>query len=170
MNHLEDAIAKLRHDSSKKFAVLFLDLDRFKIINDGLRAFDRRQTPDRHRRTDQIDAPSGDIVARLGGDEFTLLIHNVKDVSDATMVAERIQHQLANPFRSRQLRGLFVGEHRNHHLRRHAPQTGGFSARRRCGDVPRERSRQGAVRDLRRGNVRPQYELAAGRNRPAARA
>ncbi|MBK8812476.1 MAG: EAL domain-containing protein [Acidobacteria bacterium] len=99
MNHLEEAIAEQRRKGSKKFAVLFLDLDRFKIINDGLGHLIGDKLLIAISERIKSTLRPGDIVARLGGDEFTLLIHNVNDVSDATMVAERIQNQLANPFR-----------------------------------------------------------------------
>lgn len=99
MNHLQKAIQQYEEDSTRGFAMLFLDLDRFKIINDGLGHLigDKLLIA----IADRIKAVlrPGDIVARLGGDEFTLLIHNVKDVSDATNVAERIQNHLSNPFK-----------------------------------------------------------------------
>lgn len=99
MNHLQKAIQHYEEDSTRGFAMLFLDLDRFKIINDGLGHLigDKLLIA----IADRIKAVlrPGDIVARLGGDEFTLLIHNVKEVSDATNVAERIQKHLSNPFK-----------------------------------------------------------------------
>lgn len=99
MNHLQKAIRQYEEDNSLGFAMLFLDLDRFKIINDGLGHLigDKLLIA----IADRIRAVlrPGDIVARLGGDEFTLLIHNVKHVSDATLVAERIQKHLSNPFK-----------------------------------------------------------------------
>lgn len=99
MNHLQKAIQQYEEDSANGFAMLFLDLDRFKIINDGLGHLigDKLLIA----IADRIRAVlrPGDIVARLGGDEFTLLMHNVKHVSDATIVAERIQKHLSNPFK-----------------------------------------------------------------------
>ena len=99
MNHLQDAIENDEDSSDCGFAVLFLDLDRFKIINDGLgHLIGDKLLVAIAERIKSIMRP-GDIVARLGGDEFTLLIHNVKDVNDATIVAERIQEALSKPFR-----------------------------------------------------------------------
>jgi len=99
MNHLEESIKRYNLDKDKQFAVLFLDLDRFKIINDGLGHLigDKLLVAIAERIKSSLRP--GDIVARLGGDEFTLLIHNVKHVEDATNVAERIQRELAKPFR-----------------------------------------------------------------------
>lgn len=99
MNHLQKAIQQYEEDSSRGFAMLFLDLDRFKIINDGLgHLIGDKLLIAIADRIKNVLRP-GDIVARLGGDEFTLLIHNVKTVSDATTVAERIQKVLSNPFK-----------------------------------------------------------------------
>ncbi|MBI4481670.1 MAG: EAL domain-containing protein [Acidobacteria bacterium] len=79
-------------------AVLFLDLDRFKVINDSLgHMFGDQLLIAIARRLEACLRP-GDTVARLGGDEFTMLLDNIKDVSEATRVADRIQNELATPF------------------------------------------------------------------------
>ena len=80
------------------FAVLFLDLDRFKMVNDSLG----------HNIGDQLLIAVGrrletclrpqDTVARLGGDEFTMFLENIRDETDATRVAERVHKELRNPF------------------------------------------------------------------------
>ena len=81
-----------------KVAVLFTDLDNFKIVNDSLG----------HKAGDQLLIAVADrlktclrpedIVARLGGDEFTILLEGVAGVSDAAKVAERIAEELQPPF------------------------------------------------------------------------
>lgn len=80
------------------FAVLFLDLDRFKVINDSLghQAGDAllKETA---RKLDSCLRP-GDTVARFGGDEFAILLDEIRDINDATRVAERIQSDLRLPF------------------------------------------------------------------------
>lgn len=98
IDHLKLAIerSKLQHDHL--FAVLFIDLDRFKNINDSLG----------HNTGDQllvgIAARIGeclrptDTVARLGGDEFAILLDGLEDWTVATAVAERIQNELLKPF------------------------------------------------------------------------
>ena len=79
------------------FAVLFLDIDRFKIINDSLghRVGDQLLIEISHR-LEQCLRP-GDTVARLGGDEFALLLAGIKDTNDATYIAKRIQKKLQLP-------------------------------------------------------------------------
>ncbi|HXI91579.1 MAG TPA: bifunctional diguanylate cyclase/phosphodiesterase, partial [Blastocatellia bacterium] len=80
------------------FGVLFLDLDRFKVVNDSL----GHQIGDQllvatARRLESCLRP-GDIVARLGGDEFAIILDHVRQIGDATQAAERIRERLATPF------------------------------------------------------------------------
>jgi diguanylate cyclase (GGDEF)-like protein/PAS domain S-box-containing protein len=80
------------------FALLFLDLDRFKTVNDSLgHAVGDRLLVAIARQLERVVRP-GDTVARLGGDEFAVLVHEVPDVSAAVHVAERIQASLGGPF------------------------------------------------------------------------
>ena len=80
-----------------RFAVLFMDLDRFKVINDSLGHLqgDRLLVTIAERLRGCLRA--GDTLARLGGDEFTFLFEELDDASDATRMAERIQDALALP-------------------------------------------------------------------------
>jgi len=98
MNRLERALEySLRHEDYL-FAVLFLDLDRFKVINDSLgHTFGDQLLIAIAGRLAVCLRPS-DTVARLGGDEFTILLEGIKDISEAIRVAERIQAQLRLPF------------------------------------------------------------------------
>lgn len=89
---LESAIA-----SGATLAVLFLDLDRFKLVNDGLGhdAGDRLLF-DVANRLRSCVRPK-DIVARFGGDEFTLLLDDIETVAEATVIAQRITDCLSLP-------------------------------------------------------------------------
>lgn len=98
VDHLKLAIARAQRHSDQIFAVLYLDLDRFKIINDSLgHMMGDQLLIGIARRLEQCLRP-GDTVARLGGDEFTILIEDIKDESETIYVAERIQKELKVPF------------------------------------------------------------------------
>ena len=91
------AIQCSRADRDVQFAILFIDLDGFKPINDrlGHKAGDAvlRHTAKRF----QACMRKGDIVGRYGGDEFTLLVHHVTGPADAMHVAERVLAKLKEP-------------------------------------------------------------------------
>jgi diguanylate cyclase (GGDEF)-like protein/PAS domain S-box-containing protein len=99
LDRLDQAIRRAKRATpSTAAAVLFLDLDRFKLVNDSL----GHQVGDRlliavARRLESAVRPP-DTVARLGGDEFTVLLDGVSDVHEAAAVAERVQHTLREPF------------------------------------------------------------------------
>ncbi|HTO97405.1 MAG TPA: EAL domain-containing protein [Myxococcales bacterium] len=98
MERLGQAQARARGRSGGAFAVLFLDLDRFKLVNDsmGHRAGDQLLVAIA-RRLDRIRR-AGDTVARLGGDEFAVLVEGVEDAPAAGRVADRVHRELAQPF------------------------------------------------------------------------
>ncbi|MCC5609975.1 diguanylate cyclase [Nostoc sp. CHAB 5834] len=97
LDRLRQTIERSKRRNDYYFAVLFLDLDGFKEINDRfghgigddfLVAIARRL---------ELCLRGGDTVARFGGDEFTLLLEDIKDITDATNVAKRIQDSLRLP-------------------------------------------------------------------------
>lgn len=102
MDLLGRAIQRHRRRPDAGFAVLFLDLDRFKLINDSLGhlAGDEMLIGFSERLKECLRL--GDTVARMGGDEFTVLLEETVEIEEATAVAERIQESLRNPF---QLKG-----------------------------------------------------------------
>src|SRR5688500_8110019 len=97
LESLERAVSRVHRRPDKTIALLFLDLDRFKQINDSLGhlAGDRLLTSIARRL--QGCVRPGDILARLGGDEFAVLLDDLKDSTDATRVAERMQEALHAP-------------------------------------------------------------------------
>ncbi|WP_373528307.1 putative bifunctional diguanylate cyclase/phosphodiesterase [Nostoc sp.] len=98
MNSLRHAINYSKRHSDYLFAVLFIDLDRFKAINDSLGHLNGDQLLLTTASRLKVCVRSIDTAARLGGDEFTILLEGIQDVSDAITVAERIQQELALPF------------------------------------------------------------------------
>jgi diguanylate cyclase (GGDEF)-like protein/PAS domain S-box-containing protein len=81
-----------------RFALLFLNLNRFKLVNDSLGNKIGDQLLQCFARRLQSCLRPTDTVARLGGDEFAILIEGIQDVSDATRIAEEINETLISPF------------------------------------------------------------------------
>jgi diguanylate cyclase (GGDEF)-like protein/PAS domain S-box-containing protein len=98
IDHLKLAIARNKRKSDRTFAVLFLDLDRFKVVNDSLGHLIGDQLLIGIARRLEGCVRPGDTVARVGGDEFTILLEDLTDVREAVSVAERIQEDLKLPF------------------------------------------------------------------------
>lgn len=94
---LKRTMARTRRSEQRRYAVLFLDLDRFKVVNDSLGHIygDRLLLAVAGRL--EICMRPGDTIARLGGDEFTVLLDDIADASDATRVADRIERELKRP-------------------------------------------------------------------------
>ena len=97
MDRLTVAFARGRRRAFR-FGVLFLDVDRFKLVNDSLGhlAGDKLLVAIA-RRLEAIKRPS-DTVGRLGGDEFIVLLDDIHDAGDAVHVAERLLRELERPF------------------------------------------------------------------------
>lgn len=98
MERLTQTIERVKRDRDYHFAVLFLDLDRFKVINDSLGHMVGDQLLVSIARRLEACLSHEDTVARLGGDEFTILLENIRHDEDATKVAERVQQALSAPF------------------------------------------------------------------------
>jgi diguanylate cyclase (GGDEF)-like protein len=118
---LEHALARLQRDPGHRFAVLFLDLDRFKVINDSVgHLFGDLMLKEASARLASC-VRSEDVVARLGGDEFAVLMENIAAPEDACHTAQRAIQCLSEPmqiggkelFTSASI-GITLGEQRYH--------------------------------------------------------
>ncbi len=98
LDRLDREIQRVTRRRAPTYAVLYLDLDRFKVVNDSLGhlAGDRLLVAFA-RRLGGCLRPS-DTAARLGGDEFAVLLSDVQDPTEVTTVARRIQERMAQPF------------------------------------------------------------------------
>ena len=98
MDRLRFAFHRARRGINTSFAVLYLDFDRFKLINDTYgHSIGDRVLIEIARRVEAATR-AGDTVARFGGDEFVMLIENIESLDDALVVAERIQRDFTQPF------------------------------------------------------------------------
>ncbi len=98
MEHLDMAIKRGKRRQDYHFAVLYLDIDRFKLVNDSLghSVGDNLLTAFADRIQDSLR--DIDTLARLGGDEFVILLEDIEEGNYASMVAERLQRELKRPF------------------------------------------------------------------------
>jgi diguanylate cyclase (GGDEF)-like protein/PAS domain S-box-containing protein len=94
---LGKAVESSLTDPSVRFAVMFLDLDRFKVVNDSLGHFYGNELLREVGRRIQQCLRKKEVVARLGGDEFAVLLHDLHDSDDGTGLAERILQALSKP-------------------------------------------------------------------------
>ncbi|MFP4296521.1 MAG: EAL domain-containing protein [Spirulinaceae cyanobacterium] len=98
MQRLETAFQTVQENPQQRFAVLFLDCDRFKIVNDSLgHLVGDRLLIDVARRLESCLHPL-ETIARLGGDEFIVLLEDVDTIQQAIQTAESIQKAFSKPF------------------------------------------------------------------------
>jgi predicted signal transduction protein with EAL and GGDEF domain len=116
MDRLTQCLKRAKRHQDYKFAVVFMDVDQFKTVNDSLghsagdeliveiskrlTRSSRRDDPDIHPThvTRSVRPAGNDILARYGGDEFAILLDDIRDPSDGIRVAERVRQNLAAPF------------------------------------------------------------------------
>lgn len=97
LDRLKHAILRNRRSEGHTFAVMFLDLDRFKVINDSLgHSAGDTLLKEIARRLEHCMRP-GDTAARLGGDEFAILLEDISSSEAALAISERIQQAIAMP-------------------------------------------------------------------------
>ena len=98
IEHLNMALKRGKRRPEYRFAVLYLDIDRFKLVNDSLghSVGDKLLKAFAERIQDSLREI--DTLARLGGDEFVILLEDIEGKDYASMVAERLQKELKRPF------------------------------------------------------------------------
>jgi len=98
LDRLEGARARARRREARHFAVLFVDLDRFKAVNDSYGHPTGDQLLVMVARRIETCLRAGDTIARLGGDEFTVLLEEVGNIDEAVAVTDRIHQAMSGPF------------------------------------------------------------------------
>ena len=157
-----------RHGSA--VAVLFIDVDRFKVINDSL----GHATGDRVLRVVserlRASARGSDVAVRFGGDEFVVVCEDVDGPDAAQALAERLGALLRMPVSRRRSHPRADRLDRRELHDRSRPQPRGSRPRRGHGDVPREGARKGPLRAVRRRDAHRRHAAPGGRVRAARRA
>jgi diguanylate cyclase (GGDEF)-like protein len=97
VDRAEMLLKRAKRNPNYMFALLFLDFDRFKLINDSLGHMVGDQLLIAISQLLQDSVRMSDTIARLGGDEFTILLDDIHDISEPSNVAERIQQALKAP-------------------------------------------------------------------------
>jgi diguanylate cyclase (GGDEF)-like protein len=103
MNRLEHLLQLSKRRTTHQFAVLFMDVDRFKLINDSLGHMMGDNLLVSIGQRLLLSLKPGDTISRFGGDEFAILLEDIIDIDNILNVAERIQMELCKPFK--------MGEH-----------------------------------------------------------
>jgi diguanylate cyclase (GGDEF)-like protein/PAS domain S-box-containing protein len=98
MDRLQVSFAHKKRRKDYQFAVLFLDLDRFKNVNDSFGHLSGNQLLAEVSKRLNTSLRLGDTFARFGGDEFAILLDDIANLGYAKIVAERIQADLSLPF------------------------------------------------------------------------
>lgn len=98
LQHLAQSLEQLQRSPEQLFAVLFLDCDRFKLINDSFGHWMGDELLKALSKRLRGCIRPADLMARFGGDEFTILLTQLSNLQEAAQVAERIRQRLAEPF------------------------------------------------------------------------
>ncbi len=98
MECLVGALSRAKADPGHTWAVMFIDFDRFKLVNDSLGHHVGDQLLLQMARRIQEKLRPSDVVARLGGDEFALLVSDITHERDAVVLAERLMEAMRRPF------------------------------------------------------------------------
>ncbi|MEM9539479.1 MAG: EAL domain-containing protein [Cyanobacteria bacterium P01_E01_bin.42] len=99
MQHLKSLLGQMHECEQKKFVLLFLDCDRFKVINDSLGHLIGDELLISLARHLRVLLKPTDTLARLGGDEFAILVTEIQSIEDAIDIAKTILDSLSQPFK-----------------------------------------------------------------------
>jgi diguanylate cyclase (GGDEF)-like protein/PAS domain S-box-containing protein len=94
---LQEAVDSLKHPAAKPFALVFIDCDRFKIINDSAGHFAGDEFLVTTAKRIQQRVRTGDVVARLGGDEFAILLRDIESNESVRQLGERLLQAMREP-------------------------------------------------------------------------
>ncbi|MDJ1177608.1 EAL domain-containing protein [Roseofilum sp. BLCC_M91] len=98
LERLEDAVSRQNHQPDYRFAVLFIDGDRFKVINDSLgHAIGDQLIVSMARRLETLTRLI-DTLSHLGGDEFAILLEEIRNLEEVTEIAQQIHQEFVAPF------------------------------------------------------------------------
>lgn len=98
LERVRQALARQRRTPSAQFAVIYLDLDRFKVVNESLGHVHGDDLIIAAARRLEQNLKFGNTVARLGGDEFAVMLEDVRDKEEATGLSDMLQKALSTPF------------------------------------------------------------------------
>ncbi len=98
LKYMEHITKRVERQKDYQFAVLFIDLDRFKIVNDSLGHMIGDQLLISVSKRLELCIRPNDVISRFGGDEFAILLDDINDQNDAIRVANRIQKELSVSF------------------------------------------------------------------------
>ena len=98
LDRLDRALERNKRRGGESFSVLFLDLDRFKVINDSLGHAVGDKLLIAVARRLEVTLRTVDTIARIGGDEFVILLEDIENLESAMRIADRIQGDIKQPF------------------------------------------------------------------------
>jgi diguanylate cyclase (GGDEF)-like protein len=99
LKYLQKALDKAKNHQQNRFAVFYLDIDRFKIINESIGHHIGDKLLVSFSQRLKVCIGHKGVIARVGGDEFVILLNNIADGKEATSVADELQKQMILPFK-----------------------------------------------------------------------